>query len=179
MNYTIAFASIAVTLRLITPGISIWNERRLKAQGALEFGKGNSRVLALAHAVFYVCAIYEGFCAGRQLKPFSFEAVGLVGLMFYLFGILSLAAVINALGRQWTVKLLVSPRHILVTTGIYRHAHHPNYFLNILPELIGFALVMQAHKTLLFGIPLYAIPLWIRIRGENSAMSKRFPNYMP
>ena len=51
---------------------------------------------------------------------------------------------------------------------------HPNYFLNILPELVGFALVLHAYYTLIIGLPFYLIPLIIRIRQEESAMRAKF-----
>jgi isoprenylcysteine carboxyl methyltransferase (ICMT) family protein YpbQ len=47
---------------------------------------------------------------------------------------------------------------------------HPNYFLNILPELVGLCLVLGAFVTLIVGIPLYSILLFMRIRLENRLM---------
>jgi isoprenylcysteine carboxyl methyltransferase (ICMT) family protein YpbQ len=54
---------------------------------------------------------------------------------------------------------------------------HPNYFLNVLPELIGFALALNAVTTLLVGIPLYLVPLIIRIRQEEQVMRDEVSGY--
>jgi len=37
-------------------------ERRLRAEGAEEYGAGNTRLLALVHTVFCVGAFVEGWC---------------------------------------------------------------------------------------------------------------------
>jgi len=51
---------------------------------------------------------------------------------------------------------------------------HPNYFLNIMPELIGVALLCNAWTTLCVGFPLYLCLLVVRIRQEESAMRELF-----
>ena len=169
----IVFVFLAVIFRIVTLFISIRNERRLKAQGAVEVGLVNSAVLALAHIAFYVVAITEGFSSGGH----SFDAIAIAGLAIYLVGVAMLVVVIRSLGRFWTVKLLIASDHELVTNPLFRWVRHPNYFLNILPELIGFALVLHAFNTLWIGLPLYLIPLIIRIRQEEAAMRVRFPAY--
>jgi isoprenylcysteine carboxyl methyltransferase (ICMT) family protein YpbQ len=85
--------------------------------------------------------------------------------------------VIRILGRQWTVKLLVASDHTLVTHPLFRVVRHPNYFLNILPELIGLALALHAFWTLGIGLLLYLIPLARRIREEEKVMRSKFPTY--
>ena len=44
-------------LRLVTLALSINNEKRLKQAGAREYGRLNSRILALLHVVFYLGAL--------------------------------------------------------------------------------------------------------------------------
>ncbi|WP_290541262.1 isoprenylcysteine carboxylmethyltransferase family protein [Alistipes sp.] len=53
---------------------------------------------------------------------------------------------------------------------LFRTVRHPNYILNIVPELIGVALLCNAWKTLYIGFPLYLCLLVIRIRQEECAM---------
>jgi isoprenylcysteine carboxyl methyltransferase (ICMT) family protein YpbQ len=169
----IAFVCFAVLLRLASLAVSIRNERRLKAQGAVEIGAANSMAIAVMHTACYLAAIAEGFLWGRQ----AFDATALAGLAIYAFAMVMLIVVIRTLGRFWTVKLLIAPDQVLVTNALFRKVRHPNYFLNILPELVGFALVLHAYYTLIIGLPLYLIPLIIRIRQEESAMRAKFAAY--
>ncbi|HVJ33603.1 MAG TPA: isoprenylcysteine carboxyl methyltransferase family protein [Terriglobia bacterium] len=168
----IAFCVIAVILRLTTLAISIRHERALKANGAVEIGAGNSTLLALTHIAFYVAAIVEG-----SLRADAADIVTWLGLALYVFSMLVLLMVIRLLGRFWTVKLLIAQDHELVTHPLFRWVRHPNYFLNILPELVGFALALHAWATLVVGLVLYAVPLTIRIRQEEKAMAARFERY--
>lgn len=167
----LAFIALAVLLRLASLVLSRRNEARMKAAGAVELGAGNSRILALAHILFYLAAIAEGL---TWREPRLLSAPGLAGLALYAFGMLALLAVIRGLGRFWTVKLILARDHALVTTPLFRHLRHPNYWLGLMPELIGFALVMQAWIVLAIGLPLYLIPLLIRVRQEEAAMRDRF-----
>jgi isoprenylcysteine carboxyl methyltransferase (ICMT) family protein YpbQ len=179
----IAFCVIAVLLRLTTLVISIRHERALKADGAVEIGAGNSTFLALTHIAYYVAAIVEGSWRGVAATGVAangavvYDAVTWVGLALYAFGMVMLLVVIRILGRFWTVKLLIARDHELVTHPLFRRVRHPNYFLNILPELAGFALALHAWWTLIIGLILYAVPLAIRIRQEEKAMAAKFERY--
>ncbi|MBP1888322.1 isoprenylcysteine carboxyl methyltransferase family protein [Sinorhizobium mexicanum] len=166
------FIIAAISFRLFMLMISIRHERRLRAKGAAEFGVGNSRALALAHIAFYVAASTEGIFSFS-----SFGALNLVGLGIYLFGAGMLLFVVRLLGPLWTVKLFIAGDHVLVKHPLFRYTRHPNYYLNIVPELIGYALALHAPITLIVGLPLYAIPLGIRIRQEERVMRDRFATY--
>ncbi|KAI9325511.1 Isoprenylcysteine carboxyl methyltransferase family-domain-containing protein [Zopfochytrium polystomum] len=166
------FIAVAIALRLYSASISIRHERSLKADGAVEHGAANTRLLALAHVAFYLSAFAEGLG-----DPHPFDAVTVAGLVFYAGAMVMLAVVVRLLGRLWTVKLLIARDHALVTHPLFRLVRHPNYFLNILPELIGLGLVCHAFYTLAIGLPLYLIPLVIRIRQEEMVMSLTFKAY--
>lgn len=174
----IAFCVVAVILRLTTLAISIRHERALKADGAVEIGAGNSTFLALTHVAYYVAAIVEGSWRGTAADGVAaYDGVTWAGLALYAFGMVMLLLVIRILGRFWTVKLLIARDHELVTHPLFRRIRHPNYFLNILPELVGFALALHAWWTLVIGLILYAVPLIIRIRQEEAAMAAKFERY--
>ncbi|MDL2403387.1 isoprenylcysteine carboxylmethyltransferase family protein [Rhizobium mayense] len=168
----IIFVIIAFVWRISTVVISTINERALKASGAREVGAANSVFLALAHLVFYIVATVEG--ATRTDVNFTVSEIGFV---IYLVSALALISVLRSLGRLWTVKIIINERQPFVRTGLFSWVRHPNYFLNIIPELIGFALAMNAYRTLIVGLPLYCIPLVIRIRQEEAAMSEAVPGY--
>ena len=166
------FFAIALLLRLGTLTISIKHERLLKGEGAVEFGARNSIRLAITHTVFYLSALAEGL-----YKKSAFDKISFIGLCIYIFGMIALLAVMSILGRLWTVKLLIARDHVLVTHVLFRFVRHPNYYLNLLPELVGYALVFHAYVTLAIGLPIYLFSLVVRIRQEEVAMSSRFNAY--
>lgn len=168
----ILFIVLAFAFRFAMLAISLRNEKILKRDGAVEHGARNSKVLAGAHVAFYLAASYEGLSRAAE-----FDAVSAVGLAVYLFGATMLLVVAKTLGRFWTVKLLIARDHRLVTSPLFRTVRHPNYYLNILPELIGFALTLHAYVTLAVGLAFYLVPLAIRIRLEEGVMRQRFDRY--
>ena len=88
-----------------------------------------------------------------------------------------LFVVIGLLGRWWTVKLIVAREHELVAHPMFRWVRHPNYYLNILPELTGLALALHAFCAMVIGLPCYVLILAIRIRLEECVMKERFAEY--
>ncbi|UFZ06701.1 DUF1295 domain-containing protein [Bradyrhizobium ontarionense] len=168
----IVFIVAAFAYRFAMLAVSIRNEKRLRAEGATEYGASVSRWLAIAHVAFYLAATAEGLVRDAPL-----DAIGIVGFVIYLFGAVMLFVVSRLLGRVWTVKLMIARDHQLVTHPLFRMVRHPNYFLNILPELIGYALTLHAFITLVVGLVVYAIPLTLRIRQEEQVMRERFAAY--
>jgi isoprenylcysteine carboxyl methyltransferase (ICMT) family protein YpbQ len=168
----IIFVAFALLFRIATVIVAIRHARALKEAGAVEFGARNSNVLALAHVLFFISATIETI-----LRPPLFDTISIIGLVLYGISVISILFVIHLLGRLWTVRLFIAPDHSLVRHPLFRIVRHPNYYLNILPELAGFALVLHAYRTLLIGLPLYLIPLAIRMRQEEAIMRKNFTDY--
>jgi isoprenylcysteine carboxyl methyltransferase (ICMT) family protein YpbQ len=166
---------IVFFLRLITIFISARNEKKLKKLGAVEYGKSNSTILVLFHFAYYAACLVEGYTKGA----FYTDNLTTYGLIIYIVAIAVLYYVIYAIRHVWTVKLIIAPKqyHILNTNVLFRFVKHPNYFLNIIPELIGIALVFHAWFTLIIGFPIYLIPLIIRIRQEERVMKEHFEQY--
>jgi isoprenylcysteine carboxyl methyltransferase (ICMT) family protein YpbQ len=162
-------------LRLLTTFISARNEKKLKKLNAVEFGKSNSMWLVIAHTLYYAAAMIEGFVKGA----FFTDRVSYVGLLLYIFSILALYYVIYSIRHVWTVKLFIAPKnyHAINSNFLFKHIRHPNYFLNIIPELIGIALLFHAWFTLTIGLTLYLIPLTIRISQEEKVMKEHFETY--
>ncbi|HEX8548152.1 MAG TPA: isoprenylcysteine carboxylmethyltransferase family protein, partial [Cytophagaceae bacterium] len=106
-----------------------------------------------------------------------FGWISVTGLIIFAFSMVALFAVIKALGPIWTVKLIISPQQTVVKSFLFSTFRHPNYFLNVIPELIGLALICQSFFTLIIGLPLYLIPLVIRINQEEKIMRSNFLNY--
>ncbi|MBW3534727.1 MAG: isoprenylcysteine carboxyl methyltransferase family protein [Gemmatimonadetes bacterium] len=166
------FFLVAVLARMATLALSRRNERALRAAGAREHGAGVSNALAGLHTFFYVGCALEGLVRGT-----SVDGISLVGMAVWGFAMAVLTTVIATLGPQWTVRLLVAPDHRLHRGWLFRTFRHPNYFLNLAPELIGLGLALHAWVTLVVLLPPYALFLRKRIEEEERVMGERFPEY--
>ena len=136
-----------------------------------KYGKVNSLLLTLAHIVYYFSALYEAYTSGTTFNYFSVCGVFIMGFAYAM-----LFYVIYKLHDVWTVKLYIIPDHRIEKSFLFRTVRHPNYYLNIIPELIGIALLCNAWYTLLIGLPIYACLLAIRIRQEERAMKELLEN---
>jgi isoprenylcysteine carboxyl methyltransferase (ICMT) family protein YpbQ len=172
-TYLIVFLLAAFAWRLTTVAISARNERALKANGAREYGTLVSMMLAGFHVAFYIAVVAEA--SMRQTVEMT---TSYVGITLYLFSALALISVIRSLGSLWTIKLIIAPRHQVVRTGLFSFVRHPNYFVSIVPELLGLALATSAYWTICIGLPLYAIPLFLRIREEERVMRAIVTGYL-
>lgn len=167
-----AFIAAALVYRFAMLAVPIRNEKVLRAGGAIEHGATNSSLLAIAHIAFYVAASVEGMVRGPEV-----DAVTGIGLAIYLFGAAMLFVVSRLLGRLWAVKLLIARDHEFVTHPLLRRVRHPNYYLNFLPELVGYALTLHAIVTLTVGLAIYLVPLAMRIRLEERVMRDTLAHY--
>lgn len=156
-------------IRLFSLKISIKNEKNLIAKGAIQYGKTNSTLLSIVHVLFYFSALFEAnyYC-------YVFDSTSLIGAVIVVLSLVALFWVIRELGEIWTVKLYILPHHQLNTSPIFKHIRHPNYFLNIIPELIGIILLCHAWHTLYFVFPIYLIILGVRIYQEEKVMKPLF-----
>lgn len=168
------FFLVATLLRLGSVVLSRRNEKALKAQGAREYGHRTSLLLTLAHTVFYIGALVEGVL--RRTQPTGWT---LVGLLLSGGSVLMFVLVWRGLHRFWTVKLLIASDHVLNQSALFRWVRHPNYFLNIIPELCGLTLIMGAWLVLVCGLPVYLLVLRQRILEEEQVMRQHFPQYAP
>lgn len=152
-------------IRLYSLSISIRHERQLIAQGALQYGTKNSKYLALLHILIYVTS----FVYASLSQP-TFNGVSQIGLALLIVSYIMLFWVIRTLGPIWTLKVYILKEHRLVKSGLFKIVKHPNYFLNIIPELIGVILLTQAYPVSVLLLP-YAVSLYVRIKQEESAMA--------
>ena len=173
IDYTILILFFLATIvRLVSLIISVTNERKLKKGNVVEYGVKNSKLLVLCHTFFYLCSIAEASVLRKNIGSISF-----IGLGLFIFSMIMLWIVILSLKEMWTVKLIIAPGQKINKSFIFKYFRHPNYFLNIIPELVSISLICQAWYTLCIGLPLYLIPLTIRINQEEKVMKKHFNNY--
>jgi isoprenylcysteine carboxyl methyltransferase (ICMT) family protein YpbQ len=170
----VAFFVFAALLRLGTLVVSKQHERRLRAAGAEEHGALNSRLIAVTHTLYYLAAFAEGWWRGAGV-----DTLALIGMVLYGFAMAALLYVMRELGGLWTVKVLIARNHTLRSSWLFRSVRHPNYFLNLIPELLGLGLAFKAWLVLAILFPVYLVALYKRIRIEEAAMKQRFPNYVP
>ncbi|MFG5423249.1 isoprenylcysteine carboxylmethyltransferase family protein [Enterococcus faecalis] len=57
---------------------------------------------------------------------------------------------IQVLGENWTVKLIIVDEQSLNSSWLFKYIKHPNYFLNIIPELIGLTMFFHSWITIMF-----------------------------
>lgn len=163
MTFTILLLFFIV--RLYSLKISINHTQQLIQKGAKEYGTQNSKYLALNHILIYVSAAIEAL-----INKDTFSLFNSVGLILLIGGYATLFHVIKTLGSIWTLKLFILPAHPIVKSGLYKVTKHPNYYLNIVPELIGVLLLTHATYTSMLLLP-YAYFLYTRILQEEKMMN--------
>ncbi len=144
--------------------------------GSVEYGKTNSLWLFILHIAYYAACVYESYLQQQS----TWNNITIFGLIIYGFSIIALYYVIFRLGKIWTVKLIIGPRgyHVLKACLVFRYVKHPNYFLNVIPELVGIGIIFEAWHVLALLLPIYLIPLFNRIEQEEAVMKENFENYL-
>lgn len=160
---------IAVIVRVTSLFISLKNERNLKLSGAIEYGRFNSKILMISHTFLYIFCFIEAY-----IQKTRFDVTTVIGFILLLFSIFILIAVIYQLKNLWTFKLYIAKEHYLNQSFIFRYFKHPNYFFNVIPELLALILICKAWLALIFLFPLHLIFLRVRINQENLAMQRKF-----
>ncbi|MGP1530553.1 MAG: isoprenylcysteine carboxyl methyltransferase family protein [Treponema sp.] len=173
--YIIQSIVIAIfIIRLLFLKISKANEKNILANGGKEYGVKNSKRLTLLHILFYAVCLTES-----MLKTAAFDRMSMLGCILLVFSMIMLYIVTRLLKGIWTVKLMLVHNHQYNDHWLFRTVKHPNYFLNIAPELIGLALLCHALYTAIIILPFYAVVLYIRIKEENRLLQEVIiPNSM-
>jgi methyltransferase len=133
------------------------NERRLFAAGGVEYGRSHLLLIVLFHAAWLIgmwALAYD-----RPIEPLFLIIVGILQIGRFW--------VLAALGRRWTIRIIVVPGEKLVARGPYRWLRHPNYAV-VTGEIAAVPLAL--------GLPLFALAfsilnaavLAIRIPAENA-----------
>jgi len=136
------------------------NDRRLRAEGAVEHGRGHYPLLVALHAG-WLAAI---FLAVPPERPPSWPLLALFAAMQA-----ARVWVIVSLGRFWTTRVLVAPGQALVRRGPYRWLRHPNYVV-VVAEIALLPLVFGAWKiAVAFSIANGLLLAW-RIHVEERAL---------
>ena len=138
------------------------NTRRLRALGAVEYGRSHYPLIVALHAAWLVSLWW--LAPSRPIHwPF-----------LVLFALLQLGRlwVIRTLGPRWTTRIIVLPGAPLVARGPFRVFSHPNYLV-VIGEIAVLPLVFGLWRVALIFTLLNAAVLTIRIRAENTAIGHR------
>ena len=152
--------------RLLELVLARRNERRARARGAVERGRGHYPFIVALHTLWLVSTLVESLLRGPELPVFWPVPLAL----FLLVQPLRYWALFS-LGESWNTKILVVPGAKPVRRGPYRYLNHPNYVV-VVVEILAFPLIFGAWVTGLVFTVLNAAVLYVRIREENRALAE-------
>ena len=161
----LAVAFVAVQL-LLELALSHRNERRARARGAVEWGRGHYPFMVALHVSWLVATLVEGVLRGPELPSYWPAPLA----VFLLAQPLRYWA-ISSLGERWNTKILIVPGAKPVRRGAYKYLNHPNYVAVVL-EILAFPLIFGAWITALVFTVLNAALLVVRVREENKALEE-------
>ena len=164
--FLILGVSLVAAQRLLELVLARRNERRTRARGAVERGRGHYPFLVALHALWLVSTLVEGLLRGPESPTLWPVPLAL----FLLMQPLRYWAIFS-LGENWNTKILIVPGAKLVSRGPYRCLNHPNY-VAVVVEILTFPLVFGAWITALVFTALNATLLYVRIREEDRALAE-------
>ena len=146
--------------------LSAFNEKLLRARGAIEPPGDVIAVMRCAYPLMFVAIGIEGALTGPA--P---QSVLLWGLA--LFGAAKALKIwaISALGSRWSYRVLILPGAPLVTGGPYRFLSHPNY-LAVVGEIASVAAIVWAPMTGVLATIGFGWLMIARIRIEDRALGR-------
>jgi methyltransferase len=163
--------AVVLVMMLVELWVSVGNERRLRARGAVGPPDSAYGAMRLAYPATFVAMGIEGALSAPPSEPLPGVLVVAGAAVFVLGKLLKVWAIV-ALGPFWTYKVLVVPGETLVTRGPYAWMRHPNY-VGVVGELIGVALITGARVTGPLSVVVFGWLLWRRIQAEEQALGLR------
>jgi methyltransferase len=158
--------ALVATQRLLEFVLSRRNERRVRARGAVERGRGHYPLMVALHALWIASTLVEGILRGPEVP-----ALWPVPLALFLLAQALRYWAVFSLGESWNTRILVVPDAKLVRRGPYKYLDHPNYVV-VVVEILAFPLIFGAWVTALVFTALNAALLYVRIREEDRALDE-------
>lgn len=162
-------AAATIAALLIMGGeavLSAFNERQLRARGAIEPAGDVINIMRIAYPMSFVVMGIEGALTGPAPRDVMMYGLALFGLAKAL----KLWA-IASLGSRWSFRVLVLPDAPLVTAGPYRFLSHPNY-LAVAGEIASVAMIVWAPITGVLATIGFGALMIKRIRVEDRALGR-------
>lgn len=146
--------------------LSSFNERQLRARGAIEPADDVISLMRFAYPGAFVAMGIEGALSGPA--PPNILMLGLA-----LFGLAKALKVwaISSLGSKWSYRVLVVPGDPLVVTGPYRFVSHPNY-LAVVGEIVSVAAIVWAPITGVVAAIGFGWLMILRMKIEDRALGR-------
>ena len=168
VSLVIAAITVAACL-LIMAGeavLSSFNEKQLRARGAIEPGGDVIDVMRWAYPGAFILMGIEGALSGPAPRD-----VVLAGLALLGFAKALKVWAISSLGSRWSYRVLVIPGEPLVTSGPYQFISHPNY-LAVVGEIVSVAAIVWAPFTGILATIGFGRLMISRIRIEDRALGR-------
>jgi methyltransferase len=154
-------------MMLVELQIAVFNERGLRARGAVEPPDDVFPLMRLAYPGAFLLI---GLDALRH--AWLSRNVVLLGLVLFGWAKALKFWVIQTLGSRWSFRVLVIPGLPLVTTGPYRWMRHPNY-VAVLGEIVAIAIALSAPIGGVIAFVGFGWLLRKRIAVEEQALGMR------
>lgn len=167
MTFFFLLIGFVILQRLLEVVYARSNEKKMRKQGAIEFGAEHYKWIVLLHVLFFLSLILEGWTTGAEL------GVGWP-LFLAIFAIAQLLRIwsLSSLGRFWNTKILILPGAKRVEKGPYRWLPHPNYLVVVM-EIAALPLIFGAWRTaLFFSVANALLLLFVRIPAEAKALEQ-------
>ena len=162
--YFILFIIFLITQRLSELYIASRNEKWLRSQGAVEYGREHYPYIVALHTLFIISIIVEYIWRGQTNIDYIFLILFILLLLFKFWAL-------SSLGKYWNTKIFRVPGAGPVKKGPYKLFKHPNYFI-VICEIAIIPLVFHLYYTAVIFTVLNAIMLTVRIKVENKVWAK-------
>ena len=153
------YISLLIIQRLSELTLAKSNEKWMRAQGAIEYGREHYPYIVALHTLFFVSMIAEYFWRGGPAIVWLALVLVVLVMSFKFWALTSL-------GKYWNTKILRVPGASPVIRGPYKFLKHPNY-MEVIAEIALIPLVFQLYYTAILFTVLNAVMLYVRISVEN------------
>lgn len=170
MDPAVAVAALTTLAILLMMGgeavLSAFNERQLRARGAVEPEGDVIQWMRLAYPGAFVAMGIEGALTGPAPPNILLGGLALLGFAKALK-----IWAISSLGSKWSYRVLVVPGDPLVKTGPYQFISHPNY-LAVVGEIVSVAAIVWAPISGTLAALGFGALMIARIRIEDRALGR-------
>jgi methyltransferase len=146
--------------------LSSFNERQLRARGAIEPPDDVIGIMRLAYPGAFILMGIEGALGGPASPNVLLGGLALFGLAKALK-----VWAISSLGSRWSYRVLVLPGEPLVAAGPYQFISHPNY-LAVVGEIVSVAMIVRAPIAGTIALLGFGWLMIRRIRIEDRALGR-------
>lgn len=156
------FLLLIISTRIIELFISKHNEKWLRSEGAVEFGKEHYKFFIFLHTGFFISMIIEFNLA-------SYSVINYIPMIIFFIVQGLRLSIFLSLGKYWNTRILVIPGRKPIKKGLYKYIKHPNYIIVIL-EFVLIPLSFSLYYSMIIFSVLNLLLLSVRVKIENKAL---------